>query len=231
MDFGALISALPVLPYKVQEELPITLEQFWWRVRMEHNIALSRLVEAVLWMHGAINVVMALEGKEPSYFAPLSRAEVQEPPFYPEHAEAVPVEGGAPAQVADQLWENYFRYALEMARKYGSPLLTNMLRWEIGLRNALVARRAAALNLDVKERVVLEDEGAPVEGYDELLDGIDLLKDEPRSIQRAVGELRLARLDAEQPWASSGPEAIVEYALRLLVLKDTSTFIAEGKAE
>jgi len=226
MAFGALLSALPALPYEVEEDLPITLEQFWWRARMENDVALHRLVEAVLWLRGTTNLVMARDGREPVYFVPLSRAEVQEPPFYPEYAEEE-----VSAEAADTVWERYFRYALETAGKNGSPLLAAMLRWEIGLRNALVARRAAALNLDPNEFMVLEEEGAPVEGYDLLLDRIDLGRGNPRAIQRALGDLRLEWLDEEGPWAASNREAVVAYALRLLVLKDTSTFIAKERAE
>jgi len=231
MDFAALLSTLPALPDEVQEEVPIALDQLWWRVRMENDMPLRRLVEAVLLMRGVINIVMALEGKEASYFASLSRAEVQEPEFYPEFAETVPIEAGPSAAVTDRLWENYFRYALETAAMYGSPLLTAALRWEIGLRNALVKRRAAALDVDAKKLLVLEDEGMEIENYDPLLEEIGLVRAEPRDIARALGQLRLERLDELSPWATTDHEAIVSYALKLLVLKHASVFIAKESGE
>jgi len=231
MEFTALLSTLPALPDEVQENVPIALDQFWWRVRMESDVALRRLVEAVLLMRGAINIVMALEGKEASYFASLSRAEVRGPEFYPQFAETVPTEGGPSAAVADQLWENYFRYALDTAATYGSPLLAAALRWEIGLRNALVTRRASTLDVDAKEHLVLDDQGLSIEDYDPLLEKIDLARAAPPDIERALGQLRLEKLDELSPWASTGREAIVSYAIKLLVLKHASVFVTKESSE
>jgi len=231
MEFTALLSTLPALPDEVQEKVPIALDQFWWRVRMESDMPLRRLVEAVLLMRGAINIVMALEGKEASYFASLSRAEVRGPEFYPEFAETVPAESGPSAAVADQLWENYFRYALDTAATYGSTLLAAALRWEIGLRNAIVTRRASALDIDAKERLVLEDEGLSIENYDPLFEKIDLARAAPRDIERALGQVRLEKLDELSPWASTDREAIVSYAIKLLILKHASVFIAKENGQ
>ncbi len=227
MDYAALLSALPALPDQVQEDVPIALDQCWWRGSMENDEPLTRLVEAALLMRGVINIVMALEGKEPSYFASLSRAEVQEPAFYPEFAEQVPTEGAPSVQVTNQLWESYFQYALDTAATYGSPLLETGLRWEIGLRNALVERRAAALELDASKHTILEDQGLPVEDFGPVLEGLDLLRANPRDIERTLGQLRLEQLLERGPWASSDRETVIDYALRLLVLKHTSVFMAE----
>ncbi|GAG40842.1 unnamed protein product, partial [marine sediment metagenome] len=169
MDCGALLSALPALPEDAGEELPVALDQFWWRAEMEGDPALKELVGAVLLMRGVVNILMALEGKEPSYFASLTRAKVQAPAFYPEFAQTVAIEGGPSAEVAKQLWERYFEYALGVAAEHRSDSLTGALRWEIGLRNALAARRAVTLGLDPNKCKVLEDHGVPVEGFDPTL--------------------------------------------------------------
>ncbi len=231
MDFAALVSTLPALPDEVEEDVPIALDQFWWRVCMENDLPLRQLVEAVLLMRGVINIVMALEGKESTYFASLSRAEVQEPEFYPEFAETVPTERGHSAAVADRLWESYFQYALDTAATYGSPLLAAALRWEIGLRNAVVKRRAAALDVDANKYLVLEDQGVEIENYEPVLENIDLLRADPRDISRALARVRLDMLDELSPWARTDHESIVSYALKLLVLKYTSVFIAKESGE
>jgi len=231
MGYGALLSALPALPDEIQRELPIALDQFWWRVSLENDEPLKRLVEAVLLMRGVINIVMAREGKEPSYFASLSRAQVQEPAFYPDFAETVSTEGAVSERVTDELWIAYFEYALETAVRYGSPLLAAALRWEIGLRNVLVERRAANLDLDPAKYRLLEDEGLPLEDYAPLLEGLDLARSDPRRMEHTLGQLRLDYLEELRPWASTGREAIVDYALRLLVLKHASVFIAKESTE
>jgi hypothetical protein len=231
MDFGALLSALPALPEDAGEELPITLDQFWWRASMEGDPALTELVGAVLMMRGVINILMALEGKEPSYFATLNRAEVQAPTFYPEFAQTVNVDGGASAEVADQLWERYFEYALGIADEYGCDLLSTALRWEIGFRNALAIRRASTLGLDAAKYTVVEDQGVPVEEFAPWLDGVNVAEDDPVAVERALAQLRLDRLNEVQPWASTAQDAVVEYALRLLVLKHSSVLVAKEHAE
>lgn len=231
MDFAALLSTLPALPDEVEEDVPIALDQFWWRVRMENDLPLRQLVEAVLLIRGVINIVMALEGKESTYFASLSRAEVHEPEFYPEFAETVPTESGPTAAVADRLWESYFQYALNTAATHGSPLLAAALRWEIGLRNAIVKRRAALLDVDASKYLLLEDEGVEIEYYEPMLENIDLVRADPQDISRALARLRLDMLDELSPWARTDHESIVSYALRLLVLKHASVFMAKESGE
>lgn len=231
MNFAALLSTLPALPDAAQEDIPIALDQFWWRVRMENDVPLSKLVEAVLLMRGVINIVMALEGKEPTYFASLARAEIQEPEFYPEFAEPVSTEGAPSAAITDRLWESYFQYALDTAATYSSPLLDAALRWEIGLRNAVVKRRAAALDVDTNKYLLLVDEGRGVEDYEPMLETIDFFRADPRDISRDLAQLRLDTLDELSPWAATDHESIVSYALKLLVLKHASVFIAKESGE
>ena len=231
MDFAALLSTLPALPDEVQEDVPIALDQFWWRVGMENDVPLSQLVQAVMLMRGVINIVMATEGKEPTYFATLSWAEVQEPEFYPEFAETVSTQGGPSVAVTDRLWQNYFQYALDTAATYGSPLLDAALRWEIGLRNAVVKRRAATLDFEAKKYLLLEEEGVEIENYEPMLEKTDFVRSDPHDISRALAQLRLDMLDELSPWAGTGHESIVSYALKLLVLKHASVFIAKESGE
>jgi len=58
---------------------------------------------------------------------------------------------------SDALWEAYFRYAAEIARRERSVFLAAWVGCEIALRNAMVRARARILELDASEYLVAAD--------------------------------------------------------------------------
>ncbi|MFC1735307.1 hypothetical protein ACFL1X_04265 [Candidatus Hydrogenedentota bacterium] len=231
MGYEALLSALPALPDEPEEDIPIQMDQFWWRVGMEGDPVLSDLVEAVLLMRGVVNILMAVEGKEPSHFATLSRAEVKEPEFYPEFAESFAPDADSLGKAADGLWERYFEHAFDVARECESKLFFDSLTWEVGLRNALVEKRSAAMNMDASKHLLLEDYSPSTDTYQPLLADIDFLKDSPDKIAHRVSRLRLEKLEELTPWASNSRDAVVCYALKLMVLKHASVLLSKERTE
>ena len=231
MGYEALLSALPALPDAPEDEIPIQLDQFWWRVDMEGDGELSKLVEAVLLMRGVVNILMAIEGKEPSYFATLGRAEVKEPEHYPEFAESFASGAESLGKGADGLWERYFEYAFDVAEECESRLLFDALTWEVGLRNALVEKRASAMNVDPSGYALLEDYSPSTDTYQPLLADIDFSKGSPEKIERRICRARLEELEDLTPWTSNSRDAVVCYALKLLVLKHASVLLAKERTE
>ncbi len=74
--------------------------------------------------------------------------------------------GGAHLGV-DRVWALYFEHAARLAR--GSEMLSDWVRYEVGLRNALAGARAKALGLDAARYLVAPQLGLGEEEYAAVL--------------------------------------------------------------
>jgi len=118
---------------------------------------------------------------------------------------------------ADRLWEAYFRHAAATAAAGPSPLLRQWVGFEIALRNAVAAARAAQLGLEASDYLIAAD-----------------LADRDTDLSAVLGEwqaaatpldglhvllrARWAWLAERDAWFTFSDDEFVAYGLRLLLL-------------
>jgi len=115
----------------------------------------------------------------------------------------------------EAVWAAYFRHAARLAGPRG--FLAEWVRLEVGLRNALAAARAKALDLDVEAYFVAPELGAPIEDFDEAVAAWSAASD-PLAALRALDGWRWARLAERDRWFTFADDELAAYAAKLLLL-------------
>ena len=116
----------------------------------------------------------------------------------------------------DALWETYYQWLADFAATHHSKFLREWAAFEVGLRNALAAHRAAALNLDVGGYLIAESLGNDAGEYTAILN--DLQTGETPLEQKEILDLaRWAWLNEHDEWFTFGNDEILAYAARLLL--------------
>ena len=148
-----LLTSLPGLP-GLGEPPPIGLPAF--RQLIGQEPAASRLVDALLLEGDLLLRESALAGQELSGEPAVLTAEQAsgDEPLPEELRSAAGRRAGVPA---DAMWDAYYRYVHEVGRSYPNGFMVSWVGFEVALRNAIVVRRAAALELEAEEYLVAED--------------------------------------------------------------------------
>ncbi len=116
----------------------------------------------------------------------------------------------------DALWERYYEWLAELATSTRSKFLRDWTAFEVGLRNALAAHRAAALDLDVGGYLIAESLGDDAGEFTAILN--DLQTGETPMDQKEILDLaRWAWLHEHDEWFSFDDGEILAYAVRLLL--------------
>ncbi len=118
---------------------------------------------------------------------------------------------------SDDVWEAYFAAAADTARQERSAFLAEHVAFEVGLRNALAAARARALDLEPREYMVGSVMGAPLEAYADLIGEWAAARD-PLAGLRVIEAARWAWLAAHDGWFSFEDDEAAAYGAKLLVL-------------
>ncbi len=118
---------------------------------------------------------------------------------------------------SDDVWEAYFAAAAETARRARSAFLAAHVAFEVGLRNALAAARARALDLEPREYLVGAVLGSPPEAYAELVTEWAAARD-PLAGLRVIETARWTWLAAHDGWFSFTDDEVAAYGAKLLVL-------------
>jgi len=146
----------------------------------------------------------------------LSEAQVRNESPLPPHL-APPLDSLAPQETPDAVWPAYWRHAAKVARRRGSRFLTLWVRYEVGLRNALVAARARALDLDATEHVADLDVGEDAPNFSaavaEWSSAANVLEG-----QKVLDRARWAWLDEHDRWFTFEDDELAAYAARLLLV-------------
>lgn len=115
----------------------------------------------------------------------------------------------------DRLWEVYLRYLAHLARSSG--FLTAWLAHEVGLRNALAAARAKALDLEAGAYLVSPERGLPADEFETVLAEWSAAAD-PLAGLRALDAARWAYLVAHDAWFTFADDELAAYAAKLMLL-------------
>jgi len=116
---------------------------------------------------------------------------------------------------ADRVWGNYFRHAAAVAR--GSEMLTEWVRYEVGLRNALAVARAKALGLDAARYLVEPELGCDEDEFSAVLAEWSAAGD-PLAGLKVLDNARWAWIAEHDGHYSFRDDELAAYAARLVIL-------------
>lgn len=154
-----LACLLPPLPAALGEKMPRAFAELSGLARRHIHEGDAPVLQALLGVIDAINGEHRELGRD--VFVPgglVSREDLEAgrdlPEFLREFLDAKE-RGIHRASPVDRLWDAYYAYALEVARKARSRFLGQYLSWEVALRNQLVVQRAKERNLPAEDFLVL----------------------------------------------------------------------------
>jgi hypothetical protein len=119
---------------------------------------------------------------------------------------------------ADRLWDAYFHYAMEVARRLNNRFLEAWVIFEVTLRNALVTARAKRLGLDEKDYLVATDLAQSGEELAALVSEWSAAAT-PLAGQQVLLRGRWAWLIENDAWFSFRDDELAAYAVRLMLLR------------
>lgn len=126
----------------------------------------------------------------------------------------------------DALWSRYFYHAASVAKRNSSPFLEDWIAFEVGLRNALVAARAHALELDPESYLVAPDLADRDTDYAAAISAWSAASD-PLAAQEALDRARWDWLEENGGWYSFGAREIEVYAAQLALLHHWRRILSE----
>jgi hypothetical protein len=167
-----------------------------------------------------------VEEVDPAVFS-IQQARNESPlPEYLAGESAVEAKGSL-GVAADRLWDAYFHYASELARRFHSRFLEAWVIFEVTLRNALVTARAKRLGLDENEYLVATDLSLSVEEVAGLVSEWSAAAT-PLAGQQVLLRGRWAWLAENDAWFSFRDDELAAYAARLMLLRQWERIAAEG---
>ncbi|MFW6062438.1 MAG: DUF2764 family protein, partial [Planctomycetota bacterium] len=175
------------------------------------------LVEAVLLSDDLLQRESALAG-ELTVPAPAVLSPVQvrgEEPLPPKLQTAETVTAG-PRAPSDVIWATYYQYAMEVAERRHSQFLADWVGYEVALRNALVAARAKALELEPTDYLVAPELGSGVEDYTQTVNEWASAEN-PLAGQRALDRARWRWLTTHDRHFTFSNDELAAYAAKLLL--------------
>lgn len=126
----------------------------------------------------------------------------------------------------DALWSRYFHHAAGVAKHKGSAFLRDWIAFEVGLRNALVAARAHALELDPTSYLVATDLADRDTDYTAAISAWSAASN-PLAAQEALDKARWEWLEENGGWYSFGAGEIEVYGAKLALLHHWRRILSE----
>jgi len=118
----------------------------------------------------------------------------------------------------DVLWESYYRYAQQQARRYRSAALQEWIRYEVGLRNAIAVARAKSLELEASDYLVAPELSEDLDEYEQLVQEW-IAAANPMLGLRVLDHARWQWLSEHHKWFSFETDELVVYAIKLMILQ------------
>ena len=126
----------------------------------------------------------------------------------------------------DGIWERFFRHAATVAKRSSSSFLKAWIKFEVGLRNALVTARARKLELDPADYLVapeLVDKGVD---YHQIVSTWSAASD-PQNAMEVLDKARWDWLEEHEGWYSFADCEIEVYAAKLVLLHRWRRILSE----
>jgi len=226
LAYEYLLTTLPPLPDEPGSPLPISAGDLWEIVKLEEG-DVSEISEFLLASLDIRNLDFLERGKEGAIEEAITSADDLKgrknlPHWMKQELSAIKdLDRTYPF---DRLWEAYFEQFMAFLEERGAEELQEWVRWEIGLRNALVAHRARKMGLPADAYTVAEDLGInPVE-YHSIFTELKEIEtgDDPFAEDRFIASVMLQRLAAATPEYAFDLNEIIGYVIKFIILARVS---------
>ena len=226
MAYEYLLTTLPPLPDEPGSPLPISAGDLWEIVKLEEG-DVSEVAEFLLASLDIRNLEFLERGKEGAVEEAITPADDLKgrknlPHWMKQELSAIKdLDRTYPF---DRLWEAYFEQFMAFLEERGAEELQEWVRWEIGLRNALVAHRARKMGLPADAYSVAEEIGInPVE-YHSIFTELKEIEtgDDPFAEDRFIASVMLRRLAAATPEYAFDFNEIIGYVIKFIILARVS---------
>ena len=212
-----LLAALPPLG-ELDSGPPLTGRELAQRV--VDSAGPQELIETILLSDDIVQREALLSGEiQQTAPAVLRPGQMQDKEPLPDWA-TVPAgeEQHARAIAADAVWAAYYRHAARIAGKTPSKFLALWVGFEVALRNALVAARAKALDLEVEDYLVEPELGQTDADLGGLLNEWSAAPN-PLAALRVVDTGRWQWLDEHDASFTFTNDELAAYAARVMLLQ------------
>lgn len=225
MRWYYLLASLPPLTSNFGDEPPISVANFWRRIRQEAP-DLQEVIQAALLIKDITNLEQADNGLQPATSGSLP-VELLSRVLTDSLAQSwyLPEELALKDKWQSRIWETYFQYAMSIAEKHDSSL-AEWLTFESGLRRAFERARAETLGRSVQPRNFASEDIREQESL------VDLYRkaSNPMEAEKLLDQARWKKIAAlAMPYTFDDSE-VVAYALRLLLVERWWT-ISESKVK
>lgn len=126
-------------------------------------------------------------------------------------------ESSSPSIMVDPIWDNFFHYVSEVARRSRTRFLRAWVGFEVGLRNALVRARAEALELDPVPYMVARGLAARELPWEGILAEWSAASN-PLEALEALDRARWAWVSAHDSWYSFRDDEVGAYTVKVMIL-------------
>lgn len=144
----------------------------------------------------------------------------------PESAEGAEEEKENDRLNIDGIWARYFRYAASVAKRARSPFLKAWIKFEVGLRNALVAARSRKLELDPTAYLVAPEMADKKTDFSPIVSAWSAASD-PLAAMEVLDKARWDWLEEHGGWYSFSDCEIEVYAAKLVLLHRWRRILSE----
>ncbi len=179
-------------------------------------------VQVLLLMDDLVQREAIMSGELPADqagFSVLSEVDADNIPVLP--AYLLPESGSENQDTArlnvDAIWRTFFMHAWATAQRSGSPFLKAWVKFEVGLRNALAATRAHALELDPLAYQVTPELADSSADFASALAAWSSALD-PLSALEALDKARWEWMEDNSKWYSFQAQELEAYAAKLVLL-------------
>ncbi|HPK04155.1 MAG TPA: DUF2764 family protein [Candidatus Sumerlaeota bacterium] len=213
-----LLTSLPTLD-ALGAEPPMSAAEFAERVADADGPA--EIVRAILLGDDLLqrDAFLAGELDQPSP-AVLTPAQARNEQPLPEFlaASGAPEDSHTQRSTTDRLWASYFRHAAGLAATRRNAFLSEWVRHEVGLRNALATARAKALDLNATDYLAAPELGLDAAGFEETVGewagATDLV-----AAQRVLDAARWQWITSHDAWFGFGDDELAAYAAKLSLME------------
>ena len=232
MAYEYLLTTLPPLPEEPGSPLPISADELWDIVKLEEG-DVSEFAEFLLTGLDIQNLEFMERGRDEAALKAVNPIEDLKErknlPFWVEQELLAVGDVDRPSRF-DRVWEAYFEQLFVFLEDRGTEALQEWFRWEIGLRNALVAHRAKKVGIAAEDYFVAADLGLkPIEYHSIFAEFKEIDTDgDPFAEDRFLASVMLQRLKAVSPGYAFDFTEIMGYVIKFVTLARVAYLMKQG---
>ena len=221
MAYEYLLTTLPPLPEEPGSELPLTAEDLWELIKMEGG-DVAEIIEFLLAALDIQNLEFLEQDKDQAVRKAVESLDTlrdqKDLPFWMRQELLAFKETDRPYRF-DRLWEAYYEQLMVFLEERGAEALQEWYRWEIGLRNALVAQRARRIGVPPESYYVAPELGLKPMEYNSVFTELKEVDTEgdPFAEDRFIAGAMLEKLRLSTPEYAFDFTEITGYVIKFLI--------------